>query len=84
MKKNSQYAKTYRRLKPKPDYEAISGTIRIATEAVIAAVELHRVLSTPVPKYASGGNDPQQHQTITFKTGETGYKTVQNSGSIII
>lgn len=55
MKKNRQYAKTYRKLKPKPDYEAIAGIIRVASEAVISAAELHMVLSMPVPKFPSGG-----------------------------
>jgi hypothetical protein len=51
MKKNRHYSRTYRKIKPKVDYDAIIGSIRIASQIIMDAVQLHMVLSTPKPKH---------------------------------
>lgn len=54
MKKNAQYYKSRKRVR-KVDTEKAIAAIRIATEAVMSAIQLQILLSTPRPMFESGG-----------------------------
>lgn len=57
MKKNAQYYKSKRRVvnRHQKNADAVCAAIRIATEAVMSAMQIKIAMQTPRPKFPSGG-----------------------------
>jgi hypothetical protein len=57
MKKNRQYYKSKKRVlsRHKQNADAVCAAIRIATEAVMSAMQIKIAMQTPRPKFPSGG-----------------------------